>query len=82
MVEKLPDSVKVRRFPLPWRIESNESAFWVVDAHGKTFGYCYFVDKPRGDQFDKITRAEALRIVRNIVKLPEMLQTAAKREGD
>jgi len=71
----MPDS-NVRRFPLPWTIHGNNSAFWVEDAEGKRFGYCYFDESESigVDRVNRLTRAEALRIVRNIVKLPELLR--------
>jgi hypothetical protein len=65
-----------RRFPLPWTIHGSESAFWVEDADGKRFGYCYFDDRQDSigvDRVNRLTRDEARRIVRNIVKLPGLL---------
>jgi hypothetical protein len=68
---------EVRRFPVPWTIDGNHCCYWVKDAAGKTFGYTYFNDTPGGigtAYAAKLTRAEALRIVRNIAKLPELLK--------
>ena len=67
---------EIRRFPLPWTIGESESAYWVEDAEGKRFAYCYF-DEGRSigtDRANRLTRAEALVIVRNIVKLPGLLK--------
>jgi hypothetical protein len=72
---------EVRRFPLPWTIDGSQDCFWVKDAEGKKFGYTYFHNGPARVSSDvqKLTRAEALRIVRNIAKLPELLK--AKSPG-
>ena len=77
-MEPAPDSVNaVRRFPLPWKIVEGVNAFWVEDAEGKAFGYCHFApeeDRSIGSyDYRKLYRHEALRIVRNIAKLPELL---------
>lgn len=66
---------EIRRFPLPWTIAESPSAYWIEDAEGKRFGFCYFYE---GDSIDmsvlnRLTRAEALVIVRNIAKLPSLL---------
>jgi hypothetical protein len=68
---------EIRRFPLPWTIHGNDSCYWVEDADGKRFGFCYFDERPGGratGDKPRLTRAEALVIVRNIVKLPSLLQ--------
>lgn len=31
-----------RRFPRPWTVHHNEDAYWVEDATGKRFAFCYF----------------------------------------
>ena len=70
------ESDSVRRFPLPWTVHGNESSFWVEDSTGASFGYTYFDDRQESigvDRVNRLTRAEALRIVRNIAKLPELL---------
>ena len=67
------ESDSVRRFPLPWTVHGNEICFWVEDAEGKRFGYCYFDERQESigvDRVNRLTPAEALRIVRNIAKLP------------
>lgn len=65
---------EVRRFPLPWKLHGNDACFWVEDAEGKRFGYCYFLTQARlAHDGDVLSREEALRIARNIVKLPELL---------
>jgi hypothetical protein len=66
-----------RRFPLPWTVHGNESCYWVQDAEGKRFGYCYFDEREFGigtASANKLTRAEALKIARNIAKLPGLLK--------
>jgi hypothetical protein len=70
------ESDSVRPFPLPWTISNSDSAFWIEDAEGKRFAYCYFDDRPRSADYgggSRLTRAEALVIVRNIAKLPRLL---------
>ena len=67
----------VRRFPLPWKIEADDSCFWVEDAEGKRFGYTYFHEGAGGigsSYGQRLTRSEAFRIVRNIVKLPSLVK--------
>jgi hypothetical protein len=32
------------RFPPPWAVQQNEDAFWIQDAAGPRFAYCYFRD--------------------------------------
>jgi hypothetical protein len=46
------------------------------DASDSRIAYCYFVEPQPGysDDVIKLPRAEALRIVRNHVKLPDPLQ--------
>ena len=76
----MPD--EVRRFPLPWTIDGNHAAFWVVDAAGKRFGFTYYRTEGPGrigpGYGRELNRTEALRIVRNIVKLPELLRKLAE----
>ena len=65
-----------RRFPLPWSVAGNDSCDWVEDAEGKRFAYTYFHDEGSSigtSSAGRLTRREALRIVRNVVKLPELL---------
>lgn len=65
-----------RRFPKPWTVQNNDSAYWVEDADGKPFGFTYFRDGyvPIGTGYSKVlSRNEARRIVRNIAKLPDLL---------
>ena len=70
----MPDEVS--RFPLPWTIDGNHVCFCVRDANGKRVAYVYFKEggwgRTSGD--NSLTRVVALRIVRNIAKLPEPLK--------
>ena len=62
---------------MPWTICGAESCFWVEDADSKRFGFTYFDDAPTtgGDSYRKLRRHEAWRIVRAIVRLPELMGT-------
>lgn len=65
-----------RRFPLPWTVRGNDAAYWIEDAEGKKFAYTYFAERelPIGIEYvRRLTRREALMIVRNVAKLPELL---------
>jgi hypothetical protein len=72
---------EVRRFPLPWTIEGNHTCFWVQDADGKRVAYVYFKESGLGRTSgeDSLTRAEALRIARNIAKLPDLLKRLSQQ---
>jgi hypothetical protein len=70
---------ETRRFPEPWVVQGNDSAFWIEDAAGNKFGYTYFREGnvPIGTGSNYLTRDEARRIVRNIAKLPELLKRSS-----
>lgn len=61
-----------RRFPPPWTVRHSDGAYWVEDAAGKCFGYCYFreVTFTGSGTESHLTRDEARRIAANIAKLP------------
>ncbi|MEO6153007.1 MAG: hypothetical protein ABIT09_10840 [Croceibacterium sp.] len=72
----MPEQPESRRFPLPWSIGGNDTCFWVEDAEGKRVAYVYFLsgDVPIATSSALgPPRSEALRIVRNIAKLPKLL---------
>ncbi|HZZ90459.1 MAG TPA: hypothetical protein VFE13_19175 [Caulobacteraceae bacterium] len=64
------------RFPEPWTIHESESAYWVQDAAGHRFGFCYFADpfRPGIHAPAVMPKDDARRIVANIAKLPELLK--------
>lgn len=66
----------MRPFPLPWTINNTDTCYWIEDATGKRFAYTYFKTTGWGSssQDTSLTREEAERIVRNIVKLPDLLR--------
>jgi hypothetical protein len=49
----------------------------VQDATGAKLAYCYFLNRDRmANEADKLDRADALKIARNIAKLPDLLRPA------
>lgn len=66
-----------RRFPLPWTVQHNGDAYWVEDASGQRFAYCYFRDaRSIGTGRSYLTRDQARRIASNVAKLPELIKGA------
>lgn len=65
-----------QRFPLPWRVCNNDDAYWIEDAAGARFGFCYFTDYPlTGTGMSaKQTRDGARRLVEGFVKLGDLLE--------
>lgn len=64
-----------RRFRLPWTQQHNADAYWVEDADGKQFGFCYFRHDRAGVTSPAIlSEDEARRLTANIARLPQLLQ--------
>jgi hypothetical protein len=64
----------VRRFPQPWTVRESADAFWVEDAEGKQFAFCYFRHNRAGVTSPAIlSKDEARRLTVNIAKLPSHL---------
>lgn len=65
-----------RRFPPPWTVHHNDDAYWLQDANGRRFCFCYFRDRELigtgGEAFQ--TRDEARRLVTGFARLPELLK--------
>lgn len=60
----------VDRLPKPWKVDGNESAFWIVAANGARFAFTYFSDRPLvGTGDDKLTREAARKVVTAFAKL-------------
>lgn len=70
-----------RRFPPPWKVNGNDSCYWIEDAEGKRFCYTYFRENgPIGTYRESyLSRREALMIVRNVAKLPGLLTPSTTR---
>ena len=63
-----------RRFPPPWAIVENAESFIVVDGTGQALAYLYFEDEPsRRSNLKRLTRDEARRIARGIVRVPALM---------
>ena len=65
-----------RRFPLPWTIEENNNACFIVrDNSGQALGYFYFENEPgRRSAAKLLSKDEAPRMAANFAKLPELLR--------
>lgn len=65
----------MRRFPPPWVVKDNGSAFYIEDAAGNTFAFSYYRDHAVvGTGPWHLTPNEALRITANVAKLPALLK--------
>jgi hypothetical protein len=64
------------RFPPPWTVHCSDDAYWVEDASGHRFGYCYFreVQSIGSSGTGYLTRDAARRLASNIAKLPGLLR--------
>lgn len=66
-----------RRFPTPWTVHESPDAFWVQDAHGNQFGFCYWREDRAGTLGQAyLSRDEARRLAANIARLPQLLGAA------
>lgn len=67
-----------RRFPPPWRVVDNGSAYFLEDAAGHSFAYCYYREHAVvGTGSWHLSPDEARRLVTNFAKLPQLLESAA-----
>jgi hypothetical protein len=68
--------MRPRRFPVPWTVHHDNDAYWVQDANGQAFAYCYYRDPAHHTSvmIARLSEDEARRITANIAKLPEMLK--------
>ncbi len=63
-----------RRFPPPWTVHRNGDAYWIEDAGGQRFAYCYYRDAQSiGSGRSYLTEDQARRIASNVAKLPELI---------
>jgi hypothetical protein len=69
-----------RRFPPPWTVHQGDDSFWVEDANGRRFGFCYFRDREIAGTGQEAwqSRDEAWRLVSNFAKLPELLSRPSR----
>lgn len=64
-----------RRFPPPWTVHNSKDAWWVEDATGKRFGFCYCRSRPdQPDAESLLLPDEARRLATNIARLPSILR--------
>jgi hypothetical protein len=64
----------MRRFPLPWTVETIAGGFKVIDAGGQSLAYVYgHADQRDAGIAKALTLDEARRIASNIAKLPTLL---------
>jgi 2-methylisocitrate lyase-like PEP mutase family enzyme len=64
----------MRRFPLPWTVETIAGGFKVIDASGQSLAYVYgHADQRDAGIAKALTLDEARRIASNIAKLPTLL---------
>lgn len=62
-----------RRFPPPWSVTDNGSAWIVKDASGVPIGWFYYRDVPSQALPDALTREEAYAQAVNHARLPDLL---------
>lgn len=64
---------KPRRATPPFRVRGSAEAYWVEDAHGLRFGYCYFEDRQViGTGVERPSRDLARRLATWIARLPDL----------
>ena len=70
------------RFPPPWTVHHNDDAYWVQDASGQRFAYCYFREvQSIGSGMGYMTQDSARRIASNVAKLPDLIRRRAGSTG-
>ena len=70
------------RLKPPFRVCGGEEAYWVEDAAGRRFGFCYFDAKPFAGtgREARLAPAVALAMARQIARLPALLERVPKRK--
>lgn len=67
------------RLRAPFAVRGGEESFWVQDARGVCFGFCYFqVTSQIGASGERMNRVLALRTVRWIARQATAWSTAAR----
>lgn len=61
---------------MPWTVQSNGDAYWVEDASGQRFAFCYYRDNRSigSGRQSYPTKDQARRIASNVAKLPSLLK--------
>lgn len=63
-----------RRFPRPWTIQEVSEAMVIVDGNQMPVAYVYFAENEgRRSASKRMSRDEALKIAKGIVRLPDLL---------
>lgn len=65
----------------PWSMEQREESFVILDADGREL-FLVPYRKPYHKPNDRMKQDEALKFVRAVLRLPELLRAGGKRETD
>lgn len=60
----------------PFTVKEGSESYWVEDANGYRFGFCYFSETPTvgTGRAERLSRAVARRLATQIARLPELLK--------
>lgn len=62
-------------FKKPWRIEERGESIQIIDANGVQLAFIYFEDEPtRRNLTRRLSKYDALRMAKQILRLPELIQ--------
>jgi hypothetical protein len=70
-------------FSKPWTIEERGESFHVADSVGRTLAFVYFEDDPiRREMTKRLSKDDARRMARQILRLPELVRIASGIDPD